>query len=175
MKNRAGILCDWTNAGPITVCETTSICLWLIMTIGLRLGIPLVLKQILISLHFVSFNWNLSEAAREAKISTAVWMLLTWPFSTVSESICQFVHFTLLLEIIHLTFNPLYDGFYTKAVRHLLVTYKCTKYFNPNKFSFLTACRVSDKKWRFLLTITKCIPVKMKDFFFTPRSMVAVV
>ena len=32
-----------------------------------------VLKQILISLHFISFSWNLSKAAREAKVLTAVW------------------------------------------------------------------------------------------------------
>ena len=32
-----------------------------------------VLKQILISLHFISFSWNLSKTAREAKVSTAVW------------------------------------------------------------------------------------------------------
>ena len=47
--------------------------LLVIITIRLRSGVPFLLKEILISLHFVSLNWNLSEAAREANMSTAVW------------------------------------------------------------------------------------------------------
>ena len=34
--------------------------------------VSFVPKQILISLHFISFSWNLSKAVREAKVSTGL-------------------------------------------------------------------------------------------------------
>ena len=72
--------------------RNNTICLSLI-TIGSSSRVSFVLKQILISLHFVSFSWNLSEAAREANVSTAVCMLLACPLSIVPEIVESSAYF----------------------------------------------------------------------------------
>ena len=51
----------------------------LLITIGSKICLFLVLKQIRSSLHFSSliyYSWNLSAAARFIRVHTAVWMLL---------------------------------------------------------------------------------------------------
>ena len=52
-----------------------------------------LLKQVFISLHFVSFSWNLSKAAHKSKVSTAVCMLLVCPLSIVSEMVQSSTYF----------------------------------------------------------------------------------
>ena len=53
----------------------------------------LVEKLMRSSLHFDSLSSNLFTVARVEKVSTAFWMLLSWPLLTVSETVVSFTYF----------------------------------------------------------------------------------
>ena len=53
----------------------------------------LVEKVMRSSLHFASLSSNLFMVARVEKVSTAFWMLLSWPLLTVSETVVSSTYF----------------------------------------------------------------------------------